>query len=78
MLMVDAQWQIESLCHTIRSTDISSNTSKGASTMSGRESSADSTISTQKPDENKITDEMALEYAVFLYNLYRKAKSNYN
>ncbi len=31
----------------------------------------------QKPN-NQITDEMAMDYALFLHNLYRNAKSNYN
>lgn len=33
---------------------------------------------TQIPSQNKITDEMAMDYAIFLYNLYRNQKTNYN
>lgn len=31
----------------------------------------------QRPN-NQITDEMAIDYALFLHNLYRNAKLNYN
>lgn len=34
--------------------------------------------SKQKQSNNEITDEMAMDYAIFLYSLYRNAKTNYN
>ncbi len=34
--------------------------------------------SKQKQSNGEITDEMAMDYAIFLYSLYRNAKTNYN
>lgn len=46
--------------------------------MSDRQHLFDVKSSKQTSPSDKITDEMALDYAIFLYNLYRKAKLNYN
>lgn len=45
--------------------------------MSDEQNLFNTTNQAKKPN-NQITDEMAMDYAIFLYNLYRNAKFNYN